>query len=72
MRMQPGSALAASEPIGMDIARAKKKGEKLGLKVTCVARPDLRKRGARTVQNLLERLGRTALEHPDHRCGCHR
>ena len=65
MRKQHGSSLAAAEPIVMDIARAKKKGEKLGLKVTCVARKDLRKRGTRTVQNLLERLGRTALEHPD-------
>jgi len=65
MRQQHGSLLASAEPIAMEIARPKQKGQKLGLKVTCVARPDLRARGERTVQSLLERLGRTALEHND-------
>ncbi len=65
MRRQHGSLLASSEPIGMEMAPPKQKGQKLGLKVTCVARPDLRGRGERVVQKLLERLGRTALEHPD-------
>ena len=65
LRREHGFYLAATDPIEMKLLVAKKKGDPMGLKVTCATRMDLRKHGPRAVQGILERVGRSALEHPD-------
>ena len=67
LRREHGFYLASTDPIEMRLLVAEKRGEPMGLKVICATRMDLRKQGPRAVQGIMERIGRTALEHPDWR-----
>ena len=67
LRREHGFYLASTDPIDLELLLAKTKGEPMGLKVTCATRMDVRKNGPRAVQGILERIGKSALEHPDWR-----
>lgn len=64
IRREHGLYLGASEPLRFAIVRHAREGERTGVRVVCTLRPDIQKRPS-SVDNHLDRIGRTILDHPD-------
>ena len=66
LRREHGLFFSATSPIKIELLMPEKEGNALGVKISCTFRRDLRKKPD-VVDLFLDRIGESALEHPDWR-----
>lgn len=66
LRREHSMFFDATAPIDIDLVMPAREGDPIGVRIACSFRADVRKR-SETVDLFLERVGESALQHPDWR-----